>query len=813
MRIALTHNLRLSDSEEEAEFDTRETVDALAGAIERLGHRVERIEVSGPASRTVARLEAFGPDLIFNTAEGRRGRFREAFFPALFDELGMPYTGSDAYALALTLDKQLTKLVLAQHGVTTPRWQYVEECRQLQVNALRYPVIVKPNFEGSSKGITQDSVVEDPLRLHEIVDDALRRYPAGLLVEQYVVGRDVTVPFLEAAAPERRGILQPVEYVIDEAASATRKYAIYDYELKTRLDQLVSVRAPAKVRRQQAERIQQLCDTVYRVLGIRDLGRIDLRLGDDGNVYFLEINALPSLEPGAGIYAAAALEGLHADGVIAAVIRSAVERWRIVDKSARRGRPRRTERLKVGFSFNVKRVTPDPGGEQDDEAEYDSPRTLQAIREAIASWGHEVVDLEATQDLPLVLASTPVDVVFNIAEGFKGRSRESQVPSLLELLDIPYTGSDPSALSVSLDKALAKRMVRTHGILTPDYMVLHTGKERLPRELSFPLLVKPVAEGTSKGVTKKSVVRDELELRDVARELIAKYRQPALVESYVAGREFTVGLLGERRPKVLPPMEIVFLDPSDPTPIYSFEMKQDWSEKIRYEVPAKLTPRELDRLEKAARECFTALGCRDVARLDFRMDADGRIYFIEANPLPGLTPGWSDLVLIAQAAGMEYRGLIGEILSFAIRRYQERERERERARRAQAQAERESAQAASAAAGPASPGAVAGGNGANGNVAAGALAAGAGGNGGVGVVGVMGATGSGSNDGGSVAGATSGEVGAAGGIGGGAAGDAGSSGSRVTGATGGSRQPATTADGAPCADGSRSPEDGEGPRS
>jgi D-alanine-D-alanine ligase len=699
MRIALTHNLRLTDSEEEAEFDTRETVDALAGALERLGHRVERVEVSGPASRTVARLEAFGPDLVFNTAEGRRGRFREAFFPALFDELGMPYTGSDAYALALTLDKQLTKLVLAQHGVPTPRWQYIEDLDRLQVNALRYPVIVKPNFEGSSKGITQDSVVEDPLRLHEVVAAALARYPAGLLVEEFVVGRDVTVPFLEAAAPERGGVLQPVEYVIDEAAAPGRRFAIYDYELKTKLDRAVQVRAPARVRRGQAERIHAVCRTIYRVLGIRDLGRIDLRLGDDGAVHFLEINALPSLEPGAGIYAAAALEGLHADAVLGAVVQSATQRFGIAEQRSRRGRPRRTERLKVGFTFNVKRTAADPlSGEGDEEAEYDSPKTLQAIREAIASHGHEVVDLEATQDLPLQLASTPVDVVFNIAEGFKGRSRESQVPSLLELLDIPYTGSDPAALSVSLDKAVAKRMVRTHGILTPDFVVMQTGKERLPRELSFPLLVKPVAEGTSKGVTKRSIVRDEVELREVARELVARYRQPALVEAYVAGREFTVGMLGERRPRVLPPMEIVFLDAADPTPIYSFEMKQDWNERIRYDVPAKLSPKELDRLERAARECFTALGCRDVARVDFRMDAEGRIYFIECNPLPGLAPGWSDLVLIAEAAGLAYRELIGEILAFAIRRHQERERERERARRAHANAEREASDRAEAAA-------------------------------------------------------------------------------------------------------------------
>src|SRR6266576_1801996 len=126
MRIAFTHNLRLSDSEDEAEFDTQTTVDALAGSLERLGHRVERVEVSGPASRTVARLEAFGPDLIFNTAEGRRGRFREAFFPALFDELGFPYTGSDAWVLAVTLDKALTKLVLREHGVVSPKGQFIE---------------------------------------------------------------------------------------------------------------------------------------------------------------------------------------------------------------------------------------------------------------------------------------------------------------------------------------------------------------------------------------------------------------------------------------------------------------------------------------------------------------------------------------------------------------------------------------------------------------------------------------------------------------------------------------------------------------
>ena len=681
MRIALTHNLRLTDSEDEAEFDSRETIDALTAALERLGHRVERIEVSGPASRTAARIEAFSPELIFNTAEGRRGRFREAFYPALFDELGFPYTGSDAWVLAVTLDKSLTKLMLSEHGVISPRGQFIDDIVDLKLDGWRFPLIVKPNFEGSSKGITQDSVCEERGKLRGLVEKTLARFPAGVLVEEFIPGKDLTVAFLEKAAPEREGVLTPVEYVIDESELSKRRYRIYDYDLKSVHHEAVQVRTPAHFPAHILERAQEMARKAYRALGCRDLGRIDFRIAEDGQVYFIEINALPSLEPGAGIYAAAALEGLHTDGVLAKVIESAAARWGLHDAGKRRNRPpRKTGPLRVGFTFNVKRIKPEIDGRKDEEAEYDGPQTIQAVREAIAAAGHEVIDLEATTELPNVLAATPVDVVFNMAEGIKGRNREAVVPALLELLDIPYSGSDPAALSIALDKAIAKRIVRQHGILTPNFMTLTTGKERLPRDLKFPLIVKPNAEGSSKGVHRTSVVDTEAELREAAREMIAKYDQPALVEDYIAGREFTVGLLGERRPKVLPPMEVVFLA-NDAHPVYSFEYKQDWSSKIRYDVPAKLEPAQLKVLERAARECFMALGCRDVARVDFRMDAQGRVYFLECNPLPGLTPGWSDLVLIAKAAGIEYPALISEILSGAIRRYKERERERRESER------------------------------------------------------------------------------------------------------------------------------------
>lgn len=675
MRIALTHNLRLSDAEEEAEFDSEQTVTSLAAAMERLGHRVERMEVSGPASRTVARLEAFSPDLIFNTAEGRRGRFREAFFPALFDELGFPYTGSDAYALAVTLDKQLTKLILREEGVRTPGWQFIEKPSDLRPEDLHFPVIVKPNFEGSSKGITQESVAENVEALKAKVADALSKYPAGVLVEEYIVGRDLTVPFLELVDNDFDGVLAPVEYLIDTEFSKDRRYAIYEYDLKTRYDKSVTVRTPAHIAPEMADRVRKMARGVFKKLDCKDLGRVDFRLSDAGVPYFLEINALPSLEQGASIYAAAALEGLHYDGVIDAVIQNAARRYRIKDKPRGLSRATRRGPLRVGFTFNVKRIKPASTAEgvEDREAEYDSPTTLQAIREAISSHGHEVVDLEATPDLPMLLSTTQVDVVFNIAEGFRGRNRESQVPAILELLDIPYTGSDPATLSLALDKGLAKKVVRAAGIDTPNFQLMATGRERLDKQFTrWPLMVKPVAEGSSKGVLSKSVANNEAELREVVKDLVDRYKQPALVEEYIGGREFTVGLLGERRPLVLPPMEIVFTDKSDKTPIYKFEDKLEANDRIRYEVPAKLDPMLLERLKTAARGAFMALGCRDVARIDFRMDDAGRLFFLECNPLPGLTPGWSDLVLIAQGDGMDYNTLIGEILSGAIRRYKER---------------------------------------------------------------------------------------------------------------------------------------------
>ena len=678
MKIAFTHNLRLTDAEEEAEFDSAETVSAIAEALSASGNEVEKIEVSGPASHLAARLEAFAPDLIFNTAEGRRGRAREAFYPALFEELGFAYTVSDAYVHTITLDKRLTKLVLAGQGVDSPRSRLIT-ARDLPwldkvdgTLGVPLPAIVKPNYEGSSKGIGDDSVTRDGRALRALVEKMVRLYPAGVLVEEFIPGTDVTVPFIEGLGED--GVLNPVEYLISEASRS--KYNLYDYRLKNTDANRVAVRCPAELPRDVLSRLRAIAKIVVRTTGMRDVGRIDFRLGDDGRIYFLEVNALPSLEPGSSLFAAAKREGLGYVETIERVVRSAAVRQGLQQPTPRRKQAHHSpEKLRVGFTYNMKRVDSKNGN--DTEAEYDAPETIDAIRTALESLGHDVVSLEANSELPTRLAEVKVDLVFNIAEGVSGRNREAQVPALCELIGVPYTGSDSATLALALDKALCKRILRQHNILTPEFQVMSSGREKLNPSLAakFPLIVKPNAEGSSKGIAATGVVDDEAGMRVAVKEIIERYRQPALIEEYIFGREFTVGLLGDKRPRVLPPMEICFLDRTKERPVYDYEIKQEWEKYVHYECPPKLTPAELKACERAARETFLALDCRDVARVDLRMNAQGAVYVLEVNPLPGLTPDYSDLVLIGKAAGIDYRTLIGEILAGGLRRLRDKRRE------------------------------------------------------------------------------------------------------------------------------------------
>ncbi len=673
MKVAFTYNLRRTDSQEEAEFDSAETVDAIALAIEAAGHEVEKIEVSGAASSLMERLESSDPDIIFNTAEGNGGRMREAFYPALFEEMGLSFTGSDAYTMALTLDKWLTKLVLERNGIDTPRAELITARNLDRIcqggPRLAFPVIIKPNFEGSSKGIDDNSVVRSLDELAPALKSALKAFPDGVIVEEYIEGVDVAVGYVNGVGHDG-GLLQPVEAIYEPGTSDS--FNIYDFRRKNLEPGSVQLRCPANIPRDVAARLRAISLEAIATLGLHDVARLDYRIAENGRIFLLEANALPSLSKESSIFAATAHHGLSYEATVASILNSAALRGNVAtanELGLRRKKRGRHRPIQVGFTYNVKRET---GGEE--QAEWDPPETIIAISNALARQGHIVVHLEATQDLPRVLAEADVDLIFNIAEGVAGRNREAQVPALCELLGIPYTGSDSATLAIALDKALCKKVLSQHDILVPGGMLMETGRERLDPDLRFPLIVKPNAEGSSKGIGTASVVDNEEDLRKTVAELLERYRQPALVEEYITGREFTVGLLGGKRPRVLPPMEIRFLNAENKRPVYDYVVKQEWQKHVEYQCPAKVTESELKAIEKIARATFAALDCRDFARVDIKMTDDGRIYVFEVNPLPGMTPGYSDLVLISSAIGMDYDQLMAEVTAGGVRRLREKER-------------------------------------------------------------------------------------------------------------------------------------------
>jgi D-alanine-D-alanine ligase len=307
----------------------------------------------------------------------------------------------------------------------------------------------------------------------------------------------------------------------------------------------------------------------------------------------------------------------------------------------------------------------------DAQEEYDSPATIQALAEVLEGLGHEVDLLGDGEPMLRRLVKGPrPDLVLNIAEGAGAcRSREARVPAVLEMLGIPHTGSDPLTLAATLDKDCAKRLVASVGVATPAWVLYRGDWEACEASLAalpFPVFVKPAYEGSSKGIIAASLIESFDDLADALPQMFAVYRQPVLVEEFIDGDELTVGVLGNEPPAVLGVMRVLPTTNDGPF-IYSLEVKRDWERRVRYECPAQLAPQDFTAVEAAALASWQALGCRDVARIDFRL-RDGVPYFLEANPLPGLSPTSGDLVLLARAMGVDYPELISRILQAAIDR-------------------------------------------------------------------------------------------------------------------------------------------------
>jgi D-alanine-D-alanine ligase len=303
------------------------------------------------------------------------------------------------------------------------------------------------------------------------------------------------------------------------------------------------------------------------------------------------------------------------------------------------------------------------GREQPEDAleEYDSLETINALQAAIEVKGHSVVKLGGGREFLKHILSEKVDFVFNISEGLGNyRSREAQVPSVLEMLDIPYSGADPQCLAVCLDKALTKKLVSIEGIPTPRWRVVGRGEVKSVAwsTLPFPAFVKPVWEGSSKGIRLTSLAQNPQELEKLVTDLLKQYQQPVLIEEFIDGEEITVGLVGNLSPRLVGIMRVI---PRQKAPnfIYSLEVKRDYEKLVDYECPARLDKRTLELIEEYALKTFQILECRDFARVDFRVAADGTPYFLEINPLAGLNPKSSDLIIMAGLVGIKYNELIG----------------------------------------------------------------------------------------------------------------------------------------------------------
>ncbi len=329
--------------------------------------------------------------------------------------------------------------------------------------------------------------------------------------------------------------------------------------------------------------------------------------------------------------------------------------------------------MKIGLTYDIKSEVATGGNLPEDAfEEYDSPETVNAIAAALGAYGHEVVKLGGGRTFLKNILAERVDFVFNIAEGLGNfRSREAQVPSVLEMLGIPYAGSDPLTLAVSLEKPLTKEVVAQAGVTTPRARVINSLAEMDRLDWSsfpFPVFAKPAHEGSSKGIRRASRVETPAELWALVQAQMTTYAQPLLVEEFIPGEEVTVGVVGNAPPQVVGIMRVV-PKTREPYFVYSLEVKRNWRELVSYECPAKLPEATLARIHQAAFKVYEKLGVRDFARIDFRIAPDGTPYFLEINPLPGLNPQSGDIVLMAGMMGWSYEKLIGAILNSALRRY------------------------------------------------------------------------------------------------------------------------------------------------
>ncbi len=349
------------------------------------------------------------------------------------------------------------------------------------------------------------------------------------------------------------------------------------------------------------------------------------------------------------------------------------------------------KKFRVALLANLKVNAPKFEGMPEDQwDDLDSEKTINALVNAIRAGGNSCEFLEGNLSLVDSLQKFKPDICFNICEGHFGDAREAHVPALLEMLRIPYTGSRVLTLALALDKPMTKRVLAYHDLPTPPFQTFERVDEPLSTDMNYPLFVKPSREGTGMGVSGRSIVRDEYELREQVDFILKRYKQPALVEGYIEGREVTLGVVGnligpvarrlpedDEAPRIqsglrfFPPMEVNLKPFEDSDVVYSGRLKVDMADQLDYLCPAPLDSDMVDELNWLTAAVFRVTGAMDVSRVDFRLDVhdNWKPYILEINPLPGLSPGISDLVIEAAAEGVDHTYLVNMILDTALERY------------------------------------------------------------------------------------------------------------------------------------------------
>ncbi|HVN72616.1 MAG TPA: D-alanine--D-alanine ligase [Desulfomonilia bacterium] len=323
--------------------------------------------------------------------------------------------------------------------------------------------------------------------------------------------------------------------------------------------------------------------------------------------------------------------------------------------------------MHIGITYDLRNDYLDEGFSYEATAEFDRIDTIEGIDEALTSLGYSTERIGNFKQLVKRLAvGDKWDLVFNIAEGLYGVGREALVPALLEAYRIPYTFSDPLVLALTLHKGITKTIIRASGIHTADFVVIESADQIGTIRLPFPLFVKPVAEGTGKGIDDSSKVDTKEQLSVLCTHLLEEFLQPVLVETYLPGREFTAGIVGTGKgAQVIGVMEVLFREHHEGEKIYSFQNKTNYEEIIDYHIPG---PEAVRACSELALKSWNALGCRDGGRVDIRMDSLGRPNFIEVNPLAGLNPIHSDLPIICRLMDISYQELISRILESTLSR-------------------------------------------------------------------------------------------------------------------------------------------------